>query len=318
MLDGVSLDQLRTFIAAADVGSFSAAARRLGRAQSVVSQTLANLETQLGVKLFNRSARFPVLTACGRALLPEARAITGGVELLRARAKRLAGGVEPELSVAVDVLFPATTLTATVAAFLVEYPVTLLNFDIESSAVIEPVLDRRCTLGLVGSWATEPPQLTFERLLTISVLMLVAPHHRLARYRGPIPSAVLAAYTKLIHVDLAHTRARPLSQRCWRLAHLETKLAFLRAGLGFGFMPLPMVKEDLARGTLVQIQAEDSPVEGNVISMAAVYRSDSPPGPAGRWFIDRLRFEGEARSNDSGPSPEKTKQRIGRARRQHP
>jgi DNA-binding transcriptional LysR family regulator len=57
MLDGVSLDQLRTFIAAADKGSFSAAGRHLRRAQSVVSQTLANLEGQLGVKLFDRSAR---------------------------------------------------------------------------------------------------------------------------------------------------------------------------------------------------------------------------------------------------------------------
>jgi DNA-binding transcriptional LysR family regulator len=50
MLDGVSLDQLRTFIAAAEEGNFSAAGRRLRRAQSVVSQTLANLEGQIGVK----------------------------------------------------------------------------------------------------------------------------------------------------------------------------------------------------------------------------------------------------------------------------
>jgi DNA-binding transcriptional LysR family regulator len=55
MLDGVTLDQFRTFVAAADEGSFSAAGRRLGRAQSVVSQTLANMEAQLGTKLFDRS-----------------------------------------------------------------------------------------------------------------------------------------------------------------------------------------------------------------------------------------------------------------------
>ena len=60
MLDGVSLDQLRTFIAAADEGSFSAAGRRLRRAQSVVSQTMANLERQLGVKLFDRRGHLPL------------------------------------------------------------------------------------------------------------------------------------------------------------------------------------------------------------------------------------------------------------------
>src|SRR6202140_1101155 len=128
MLEGVSLDQLRTFIAAADEGSFSAAGRRLRRAQSVVSQTLANLEGQLGVKLFDRSARFPVLTDQGRALLADARAVTGNVDLFMAQAKNLAGGLEPELSVAVDVMFPEATFTRVVAAFQKEFPTTLLKF----------------------------------------------------------------------------------------------------------------------------------------------------------------------------------------------
>jgi DNA-binding transcriptional LysR family regulator len=75
MLDSVSLDHLRMFIAAADEGSFSAGGRRLRRAQSVISQTLANLEAQLGVKLFDRSSRSPVLTGQGLALLAEARAV---------------------------------------------------------------------------------------------------------------------------------------------------------------------------------------------------------------------------------------------------
>src|ERR1700726_4361547 len=96
MLDAVSLDQLRTFIAAADEGSFSAAGRRLRRAQSVVSQTLANLEGQLGVKLFDQSGHLPVLTDQGRALLDNARTVAGDVDRLKARAKSLAGGLEPE------------------------------------------------------------------------------------------------------------------------------------------------------------------------------------------------------------------------------
>src|ERR1700739_2382836 len=80
MLDAVTLDQLRTFIAAADEGSFSAAARKLRRAQSVVSQTLANLEGQFGVKLFDRARRRPVLTPQGQALLAHARTVAGDVD----------------------------------------------------------------------------------------------------------------------------------------------------------------------------------------------------------------------------------------------
>jgi len=106
MLDSVSLDHLRMFIAAADEGSFSAGGRRLRRAQSVISQTLANLEAQLGVKLFDRSSRSPVLTRQGLALLAEARAVVSRMDAFKARAKGLSGGLEPELSVVVDVMFP--------------------------------------------------------------------------------------------------------------------------------------------------------------------------------------------------------------------
>ena len=155
MLDGVSLDQIRTFIAAADEGSFSAAGRHLRRAQSVVSQTLANLEGQLGVKLFDRSGHLPVLTDQGRALLADARAVACDIDLLKARAKSLAGGLEPELSVAVDVMFPDAAF-ASRGRIPKEYPATLLRFDIASSAVVgparrAPAASRR---GIMGAGAT--------------------------------------------------------------------------------------------------------------------------------------------------------------------
>lgn len=73
MLDGVSLDHLRTFVAAADAGSFSAGGRAIGRAQSVVSQSIANLEGQLGARLFERIGRYPELTQQGTNLLENAR-----------------------------------------------------------------------------------------------------------------------------------------------------------------------------------------------------------------------------------------------------
>ena len=295
MLDGVSLDQLRTFIAAADEGSFSAAGRRLRRAQSVVSQTLANLEGQLGVKLFDRCGHLPVLTDQGRALLEDARAVAGDVDLLKARAKSLAGGLEPELSVAVDIMFPDATFTDAVGAFQKEFPATLLRFDMESSAVIEPVLSGRCAIGVVGSWAPAPPQLTFEALLTVRVPMVVSPNHPLASRRGRIPIAILAEHVQISHIDTcdlsrAMGEARARYPKFWCLSHLGAKLAFLRAGFGFGHMPLHAIEEDLSSGALIEITSEDAPPGGHVVEMGAVYRNDSPPGPAGRWFIDRLKL----------------------------
>jgi DNA-binding transcriptional LysR family regulator len=301
MFDGVSLDQLRTFIAAADEGSFSAASRRLRRAQSMVSQTLANLEAQLGVKLFDRSARIPVLTDQGRALLVDARAVAGDVDLLKARAKCLAGGLEPELSVVVDVVFPLAPFTATVAAFQKQFPATLLRFAIESSAVMESVLERRCAVGVMASLKLAPPQLARELLLVLRSPMVVSPQHPLATHGSPIPAAILSEHIQLIHADPADL-ARPggfglLSPKVWRLSDIGAKLAFLRAGFGFGLMPLHIIEQDLASGALIQITGESEPSEGHVIAMSAVYRTDSPPGPAGRWFIDRLKEQAAPRVN---------------------
>src|ERR1700741_781522 len=98
MLDGVTLDQFRTFIAAVDEGSFSAAGRKLKRAQSVVIQTLANLEAQLGIKLFDRSARYPQLTDEGRSLLADARSVADSIDGFKARARAMHDGLQPELA----------------------------------------------------------------------------------------------------------------------------------------------------------------------------------------------------------------------------
>ena len=83
-----TLDQLRVFLTVVDVGSFAGAARKLGRATSVVSYSIANLETQLGVELFDReSTRKPQLTETGRTVWSEARTISNGVNSLRAKVR---------------------------------------------------------------------------------------------------------------------------------------------------------------------------------------------------------------------------------------
>jgi DNA-binding transcriptional LysR family regulator len=296
MLDGVSLDQLRTFIAAVDEGSFSAAGRRLRRAQSVVSQTLANLEGQLGVKLFDRSARRPLLTDQGRALLADAREVAGDMDRFKAHAKGLSRGLEPELGVVADVMFPIAPITYAVAAFQEKFPATALKLYMEGRcAVVKQVLDGHRPVGIVASLSRAPALLTTERLLTVRMAMVVSPQHALAIHDAPIPTALFAEHLQLVHTDSSdrqHDRELGLlSPRTWLLAHLGAKLAFLRAGFGFGFMPQHVVEADLASGELVQIVAEEIPAEGHLVAMSAIYRTDSPPGPAGRWLIDHLKQE---------------------------
>jgi DNA-binding transcriptional LysR family regulator len=298
MLEAVTLDQLRIFIAAAEAGSFSAAARRLKRAQSVISQALANLEDQLGVVLFDRAGRMPVLTEQGRALIEEARAVAVSMDGFKARAKGLAGGLEPELSVVVDVMFPIGLLTAGVSAFHTQFPNTPLRLYVEAlGAVLQPVLDGSCAFGIMGSLPSAPAHMVMERLLTVRMVIVAAATHPLSTQHGPIPNTEFARHVQLVLTDRSALSVgrefSVLSPKTWRLADLGAKHAFLLAGLGFGGMPFNVVQADLARGELVKLTPEDWPADDFMMPMSAVYPAGAPPGPAGRWLIERLRAETE-------------------------
>jgi DNA-binding transcriptional LysR family regulator len=299
MLDGLSLDQLRTFIAAAEEGSFSAAGRRLGRAQSAVSQTITNLEAQLGVSLFERAGRYPRLTDQGRLVLGDARMIAHGINALKARAKGMAEGLEPELSVVIDVMFPMRLLTEAAAGFGKEFPNTPLRIYVEAlGGVAQAVLDGQCGLGVMGSLTLDTPNLVRERLLGVRMVLVVAPSHPLASRPSPVSDCDLAQHIQMVLTDRTELSKgqefKVLSPRNWRLADLSAKHAFLRGGLGWGGMPFDMVEDDIAGGRLVELKTQDVDPDGLIMPMSATYRSTTPPGPAGRWLIDRLKALGAA------------------------
>jgi DNA-binding transcriptional LysR family regulator len=292
VLDAVTLDQLRTFIAAAEEGSFSAAGRKLHRAQSVVSQTLANLETQLGVTLFDRSARYPTLTEAGRVLLQDARAVAEQMDGFKAHAHSMSEGLEPELSVVVDVMYPMAGLICAAGASREAYPHTPLRLYVEAlGGVVQPVLKGTCRIGIIGSLPTVPDELQSEPLLELPFVTVVSAAHPLAKLRKPITQARVAKHVQLVLTDrtvLSEGRdfgvASPLT---WRLADLGAKHGFLKAGFGWGHMPLHMVEQDLKSGSLSAIKVEGY-IQNFLMPMHVVYRKDAPPGPAGRAFISRL------------------------------
>ncbi len=293
MLDGVTLDQLRTFIAAADTGSFSAAGRSLRRAQSVVSTTLANLEAQIGVKLFDRAGRYPVLTDEGKSLLADARSVADNIDGFKARARAIREGLEPELSAVVDVMFPIEGLTHAAAHSRKTYPHTPLRLYVEAlGGVVKPVLDGTCSIGIIGSLPMVPDELQSEPLVDVPFVTVVSPKHPLAGKRGVIAAAALTKEVQLVLTDrTALTAGRNygvFSALTWRLADLGAKHAFLRSGLGWGHMPLHMVQADIDDGTLVKIRVEGAPRDFPM-AMRIVYRKDAPPGPAGRTFIEQLK-----------------------------
>lgn len=294
MIDGLTLDQLRTFIAAAEEGSFSAAGRKLKRAQSVISQTLANLEAQIGVQLFDRRSRYPRLTDQGRELLPPAREVADGIDGFKARARTMREGLEPELSVVIDVVYPMSALTRAVGLFRAKYPSTPLRLHVQAlGGVTQLVLDRRCRIGIIGTLPTIPDELQSSPLLEIPFVSVVAPTHPLSTRGRVVPKSEIVKHIQLVLSDptpLSDGRNfGVLSAKTWRLADMGAKHAFLRAGFGWGQMPAHMVAKDIRDGTLVKIRVEGAPARTQILPLFAVHRKDALPGPAAQSLIHWLR-----------------------------
>jgi DNA-binding transcriptional LysR family regulator len=294
VLDGVSLDQLRAFIAAVDEGSFSAGARKLHRAQSAVSELVSNLEAQLRVALFDRSERYPKLTPAGIQLIADARSVVANVDQLKARANGISRGLESELSAVVDVLFPIEAIAESAKEFKERFPRTPLRLYVEAlGGAYQPVLDGRCSLGVVGSLPIAPDAMTLERLQGLPMILVAAREHPLALIAGVIPKTELAKHVQLVLTDRSELTAGRefgvMSPLTWRLGDLFAKHAFLLKGLGWGGMPLHAVKQDLLEGRLVKLSIEDLPEDSLILPMSAAYLTAKPPGPAGRWLIERLK-----------------------------
>jgi DNA-binding transcriptional LysR family regulator len=295
-----TFDQLRVFLTVTDAGSFAGAARKLNRATSVISYTITNLESQLGVTLFEReSTRRPRLTSEGRALLSEARNVALGFNRLRAKAKGLHQGLEPEVNLALDVMLPASRVVEALKNFQDEFPTVPLRLRAEAlGAVTQLVLDRTSMIGVRG-----PPDVEIDGLERIGVgsvhlVPVAAPSHPLASKSNELGAG-------RHHVQLVLTDRSPLTAgedlgvmgtHTWRVADLATKHMLLREGIGWGTMPEPMVCEDLACGKLVLLDLPD--FKGGHYRFFAIHRTDTPPGPAASFLINQ--FERQSHGMNGG------------------
>jgi DNA-binding transcriptional LysR family regulator len=286
-----TLDQISVFLAVVESGSFTAAARRLGRAPSVISYAIANLESQLGVTLFARAGTArPKLTDAGQAILSDSRNLAIAVDGLLAKARGLISGLEAEVALVVDVMWPAKKLVKALDDFRRKFPTVALRLQVETlGAVTHAVMQGTAAFGISGPLELASDLLVRGPAGSVKLVPVAAPTHPLASMTEPIGAAA-HDHIQLVLTDRSTlTQGRDfgvLSVKSWRLADLGAKHALLLAGMGWGNMPKPMVNEDLKRGRLVELKIE-MPGEP-IYPFHTVYRNDAPPGPAASWLMERL------------------------------
>lgn len=282
--EGVTLDHLRVFAAVADAGSFSAAARQIGRVQSAVSQAMASLEDAAGFKIWDRSERAATLTDRGRRLLGEARRVLGEMDRLHDAVRGLRGGKREKLSMCIDALFPPRALVSLMHAMEDAFPGLELRLDTDTlGAVGARVLRREADVGIAGPLAASK---AVERVAVGSILLApaCAPSHPLAAEAGPIPTERLRHERQIVLSERDGGDSPDqavLSDRTWRVVDLVTKRELIAGGLGWGNLPAPL-------GELTRLEVEAWSEEEHRIPLGLIF----PPGlrsrPTVRWLIGNL------------------------------
>lgn len=293
MLDNLTLDQIRTFVAIAESGSFRAAATRLARVQSAVSHAIANLEAELGLTLFDRSSHRPALTAEGKALLGNARDLLLRVDAMRARARSLGDGVESELSLVVDTLFPIAAVGAALTEMRAAYPSVSVRLAVEPmGGPITGLTERRSALAVTVGEDFRDPRLALDAICAVQIVAVASAGHPLGR-RGRKSVADLADHLQIVLSDptpLSEGRSfGVLSPQICRVSNQDTKHAMILAGLGWGRLPLWQVARDLKERRLVRVET-GALGRNAALAMEAylAHRLDEPLGPAARAFADAL------------------------------
>lgn len=296
MIGSLTLDQLRVLVTIAEAGSFSAAGRRLGRAQSAISQAIGTLENVQGVALFDRSGFRPALTEAGRVLVGQARAVLAGAARFEAMAAATREGVEPELAIAIDPLVPTDAFIDSLHALRAEFSCLSVSFSTEGLGGAERRLRRgEAALALCILLPSAPEDVIALPLLDINLVPVVSIDHPLAQLDRPATRTDLAGHVQLVLSDPSTSDGPSygvVASRPWRFVDLSRRLDFLLAGMGWCRMPERLVAPHLASGRLVPLIIEDDPAGAKgSLTISAAYLRDRPLGRAGSWLLDNLQAQ---------------------------
>jgi DNA-binding transcriptional LysR family regulator len=287
----LTLDALTVLDAIDRKGSFAAAADELHRVPSAITYAVQKLEEDLGVLLFDRSGHRASLTDAGRELLREGRHLLHAATELESRVRRVATGYEVELRIAVDDILPKERLYPLLQEFYRDACGTRLRLLTEVfGGAWDALVTGRADLVLGapgegpagGGYSTRP-------LGTVQWQFMVAPAHPLARAPEPIPPEEILKHRSIAAADSSRnlpprTSGLLTGQDVLTVPDMRDKIAFQCAGFGVGYLPVHMVRDEVATGRLVVKQV----LEAKAGSQVFIAWRTADNGKALRWFLKRL------------------------------
>lgn len=285
----ITLDQWAALVSVVESGGYAQAAHNISRSQSTVTYAVQKLEQLAGVKAFEIQGRKAVLTAAGQVLYRRGKALVEEAARLERTAADLARGWEPEIRLAVDIIFPTWLLLRCFESFAKERPETRIEL-IEAvlGGTDEALLEGRADF-VIGSHV--PAGFLGDPLMRLRFVCSAHPDHPLHQLGRPLTLDDLRQHRHLVIRDSGVTRTRPggawINELRWTVSHKATSIRAACMGLGYAWYPEESIREELDRGRLKPLPL----VEGGVreATLYLVFADREATGPGARRMAEILR-----------------------------
>jgi DNA-binding transcriptional LysR family regulator len=297
----ISLEQWRALVAVVEAGGYGQAAEQLHKSQSTVTYAIQKLEDLLSVRVFELQGRKAVLTPAGQVLYRRGRSIVEEALRVERAAGSLAAGWEPELRIAVEILFPTWLLLRCLETLSREQPAMRLElFESVLGGTDELLREGQVHLA-VGSEV--PAGMIGEVIVTLSAIAVASPEHPLHQLGRPVTIDDLRAHRHIVIRDSGSQRSRSVgwtgSEQRWTVSHKATAIRALTMGLGFAWQPEDNIRAELERGQLKALPL----VEGaeRRVPLYLIYPDRDAAGPGARRLGQLIR-EATARCPEARPT----------------
>ena len=292
-------DQVPLFLAVLDAGSFSAAARQLGRVPSAVSMAIAQLEAELDLQLFDRRGREPVPTAAARALEPQARLLAEQLQQLNWQAQALHEGLEERLTLAIAPELLTTTWTEPLQTLVQEFPALPIEvLAAPQTDALELLHAGRAHLALVFERPAMDGREGFQEMGRETLVAVMSPQftpwQQALAELGPqaqLSVEQLAATRQVLVASRDPQQTDPrfvFARQLWRTDSHQAALSLIHAGLAWGWLPRSLVQPHINTGMLQEIPVQNLS-NGTTLFVDWVWSKERAHGLATRRFVQLLR-----------------------------
>ncbi len=242
----IALDQWRAFIAVVEAGGYAQAAESVHKTQSSVSYAVQKIEQMLDLKLFEKQGRRAVLTPAGEVLYRRSKNLVERADALERGAAGLGAGWDPELRLAVDIVYPTWVLLRSLQKFGEERPQTRVQlYETVLGGTDEALYERAVDLAIT----TYIPQgFSGDSLLRLRFIAAAHPDHPLHRLGRALTLDDLGKHRHLVIRDSAVQRTRESggwfgADQRWTFSHKATQIAAACMGLGFAWFPEDAIRQ---------------------------------------------------------------------------